>query len=478
METSVGENPQDMPSVTQARWSDALWAPWRWILHPARAADCMIRAPRGAVLVSLAIGAVLLAGTVLAVVIWDYALDLDFSQMPLRRMPRAATTPTASANWLGHPVRRHSAAEVWSDWHSRGAIGEAEAIVFGVAGLWVACVAFGAWLHLVNVHETGAVWASYKRAFRSVISCMGLLVVMTITFGLAMAAADRAQTLRWETGVYVPPLIDPWAFMAVATPAAICLVLVWCGRAVRGACGVGPIPSLNPRCEGCGYDLTHIPANQRCPECGLDVTMSLTPRYWRAGCPWEDHGGFTAWLQTSLTVMVDPHRFYARLQVRTSERPSRRFAWWQYVAIGVAGTVWAHLLGRATGQHDFGEVVIVPIMCGFIIPELGWLIHRTIGAVAASWCLVRGELADSRWMRKVIAYESVYLWVIGLYNAALIFSFATRQLWLSGLFGKRIFWVLGMPIEIAALLFGNCVLGLIWLWRYHRAVRAVRWSNF
>jgi hypothetical protein len=99
--------------------------------------------------------------------------------------------------------------------------------------------------------------------------------------------------------------------------------------------------------------------------------------------------------------------------------------------------------------------------------------------MAASWWIVHGTLPDSRWGETVIRYESAFLWIFFLCNGSLITSFFAWGQWLTDMqrsIGMSMIFFL--PAEILAVLGLNGSLCCLWLYRYHIAAKAVRWSNF
>ncbi len=445
---TVGEQSAERASVWRV-----LIAPWVLMHRPSRAAACMVSGSRGAFWLSFGMGLLVLAGTVVVLAMWGDTVEGTWGEG-------------------GRILNERSFSEVWRDWHSGEAFDSAGVLGFFVVVLVSAAAAFAAWLFLPDVHQGGSVWRSYRRAFCAVASGTGLLAGLTIGEGIVIVVLSNLQERAWGR-------TDEVVFSIFITCVASILALVaWLGRAVVGVVGPASEPDSSPRCEGCGYDLTHRPASGLCSECGLDLDVSLTPGARRTGCLWEDRRSGGNWLASSVELIVRPRNFYGRLKLRTDASASRLFAQWHYLLIGLCGAAW--ILGLMIVKPAApGALCMVPLMMLFVIPLVGWALHRVIGSLAVSWCLARGQLDHVRWARKVIAYEAAYLWVFCLYSAALISSFVLWDDWitsgLGGLFGR---WILGMPIEVAVVFLGNGVIGLLWFWRYRMAVRAVRWSNF
>ncbi len=440
-------------SAARASVWRVLIAPWGLVHRPSRAAACMVSGSRGAFWLSFGFGLLVLAGTVVVLAMWSETVE-------------------ATRGEGGRILHERSFSEVWRDWHTGEAFGRAEAIGFYVSVLVFAAAAFAAWLLLPDVHQAGSVGRSYRRAFCVVASGVGLLAGITVGMGTAIVGLLNLQERAWGR-------TDEVEFSIFIACVACTLALVaWLGWAVTGVAGPGGEPDPSPRCEGCGYDLTHRPASGLCSECGLELDVSLTPGARRTGCLWENRRSAGNWLASSLELIVRPRKFYGRLKLRTDASASRLFAQGHYFLIGLCAAAWVRCMLIVEPGSGM-ETYMVPLMMLFLIPLVGWGLHRMIGSLAVSWCLARGQLDHARWARKVIAYEVVYLWVFCLYSAALISSFVLWDDWmtsgLGGLFGR---WILGMPIEVAVVFLGNGVTGLLWFWRYRLAVRTVRWSNF
>jgi hypothetical protein len=454
----------------------AVAVPWVRMFQPARAALGLIPAAASAFWLALAAPVLFLTVAVVGLLIWN---DTASAQIVFGPMP-AASGPVINRSvpwqWV---LQARSVAEVWADWHRRGPIGPAEVMVIAIPVLLVACVAFGAWLHLITAHEGGSVWASYRRAFRAVAACLGLLSALTVVLGGLMVATQHKANERLATDGSPP--FEMIAMVMVATPVAIALLLAWVSAAVRSARLPVVANDPAPRCEGCGYDLTHVPKERRCPECGLDVGMSLAPSYSRPGCAWEDSHGPIVWTKTSLAVLAHPGVFYRRLRLRTPQERARRFALWHYAALGFAGAVWALAMSMGTNQTRFADLVVLPLAFLMWVPLCAWAIHRTVAALAVCWNLARAEPAAPHAMRKVIAYEGVFLWLPGLSTGWFIASIAIWHLWLSRLFPEltaATYRLMGGPMEVLVLCSGYLGLLLLWLWRYYVAIREVRWGNF
>jgi uncharacterized membrane protein len=89
------------------------------------------------------------------------------------------------------------------------------------------------------------------------------------------------------------------------------------------------IPALTDLlCEHCGYTLNGLPADARCPECGALLRDSVDDG--RAPSPWEapgPRGRASAFVATTMAVLLRPTGFFRHLSARVPGQAARRFAW-------------------------------------------------------------------------------------------------------------------------------------------------------
>ncbi len=464
------------------RWWRVLLSPWLELTRPRAAAACLTAATPRAFWISFAAHAIALAGLVVVLTLWSGTVRLSWPA------PTAvpAGAPAGIRPGLPAPdLERHTFAEVWHDWHRDTLIGPAELIFVLVLLLTGGGMAFLAWLSLPRVHRTGSVLRSYDHSLRAVAACAGLVVILTAGFGWAIIAANHWYAYD-ITGLGATPnlFFDLEGLVVIASPAVACFLLWWIGRAVQGVQGAAPRPAISPRCEGCGYGLTHWPADARCPECGLDVAASLRLKR-RPGSAWEGWGTATSWIETCWRVLLRPRSFYSRLKLRPHARAAASFAVWNYVLLGLGGAAWVcvtgwllYLTSEWLFSPNIAEVLAYAGAMLFWTPLCCWLGHRTIAALVITWWLLRGYLPDYAWAAKVVAYESAFLWAFCCYWGFLVFSFILGGGWISRLIVPGFLRAFGVPAEIAVLLLGTAGLGVVWLWRYRIAGRAIRWSNF
>jgi hypothetical protein len=444
-----------------------LAAPWVNQLLPSRAGAVLAAARRRDFVIASVVALLILAATIAVLAMWSDTETYDW-------VP-ATSGPATSGAWES---QTRTLPEVWSDWHSEpvwwwGPAETLAALTFVLTPLSLAALA---WLQWPRVHRTGSAWASYRRAVRVVAAGLAPATIATALIVSCFILYEHEMILSDAN-------IDPATLGVWLVGGTVCGVIAWSGRAASGGAPEHADLDVPPRCEGCGYDLTHQPADGRCTECGLKIAVSLTPGRTRPDNRWMRERGLESWLRTTWTIVFSPRRFYGSLKLRTPGTTERGFAVWNYFLIACGACVWGSamvlFLSALYGPApDLGGILFA--VCGAAVwATLGcWCGHRVIAAAVTSWWLLRNPLPDGRWAAKVIAYESAFLWVFCCFWGVLASSIACFQDWISDLFAPDFRWRLGMPVEFWALLLGTSVLGAVWLWRYRIAYRAIRWSNF
>jgi len=440
------------------RWPKTVLAPWAGIVKPQRTAAVLAESSGPAIVGALLLSALAVATAILILALWE-----DTSYW-VSDAPAGAVYPRAEYDWQ---LQHRTITETWQAWHANGPIGPAEPILFFVTAGVGLLAAFLAWLQLPYVHQGEATVLAYRRSLGAVTSCMGLLFVLTGFCG-ALGSWIDASDLPGLYGVLM---------MALAIPGSICWCIVRITRAGVSARGPALLKEGGPLCERCGYNLTHQPADGRCPECGSEIAPSLTPGPLRRRTAWEKKRSATAWITTTLRVLTKPSAFYRSLRLTESEDHSRTYARWHYPLIGFGAMIWLFCCFWSLGSAG-DEVFIIPMVFMLVTPLCGWGVHRLAGALVFLACLVDKSLPEIRRIRRVMAYETAYLWIFCLYNGLLFTSFFVWEMWMSDLMGMGPFVVSSIPLEPLAVLLGNLVFALLWFWRYRIAIRAVRWSNF
>lgn len=460
-------------------WLRVLLAPWLGIFRPAAAAETLIAAQPRRFWAVYVLHVLALATIVVWLAIWNATVQQTWIPPPTPPTSAPATSLPALGYALGwqSELRTRTAAEVWRDWHADGLIGPAELIFFWILVVTGVGTAFLAWLNLPRLHRAGPVPAAFSQSFRTVASAGGLLTVLATLAGAMIVLAIRAD--RLNVGVVPGELI---VVLVIGIPAGVVALLQRIGRAVAS---VGERPFVlqaPPRCEGCGYDLTHQAPEALCPECGGGVGRSLSPDR-RPGVDWElrKPRRLGDWLGGAWAVMREPRAFYAKLRLRAPIAAGYAFAVRTYVYIGVAAAAWALLMiGVSQESLRWQETVTLTLTAALGVPLICWFGHRLGGAIAITWWIFRRSLPDTRWAAKVLAYEAAFLWVFCAYWGVLATSFVVADApWISEVFGTQFFFaVFGVPGEPAAVFAGTGLLALLWLWRYAVALRSIRWSNF
>jgi hypothetical protein len=457
------------PTTSTPTWHVVL-APWIYFWSPARAGRIAAEASgTGLVLTLLSTGAAL-AALVLLLALWSQTVQLP--------EPTVVTNPDGTVYYMidrdDRAVIIQSMVAVWRNWHEHGPLGWAEAIFFGMFVLWLLLVSAGAWLQLPSVHTGGAPAHSFRRALLTTTAGAGLIIYLILLLAIPSISSALGERLS-----RIQNFMSNWEdFLFISIPPSVSLVLWWIGRAAWASRADHPPPDLPPRCENCGYDLSHRSSSELCTECGRPVAESFSPQR-RPGSKWESNGAtLVSFFATTLAVCCRPSRFYSTLRLRATVGPVRRFAGLHYIAIGIGAGIWIAVAVSLSVDPD--EIYLASFF-SFFIPLCGWFTHRVIGALVATWWFVRGKLPDPRWAAAIVGYETAYLWWFCLYNGFLISTFFVSSRWMSEWLGTDAYGkmetMLGIPPEPAAILIGNGLLCLAWLWRYRTALYAVRWSN-
>jgi len=470
-----------VPSLPRASFGRVLLAPWLAIFRPGTAAQVLARGTRPAAAAACALGLLSCAAALLFAMAWH-----DTRVFVV--VPSGPSPSSAPLSFLEEQPR--SFAQVWDEWHSGagGWFGAAEFTVVLVVVFGLVLLAVLAWLNLPLVHAAGPLGAAIERSWRVGVTWLGPLALGMLVCGLV---GVHAKLRHFGIGASRTPEDDPaFARFRVIAPSVVYLLL-WLRRAT-GAVQPQTSIALPPRCEGCGYDLTHQPADKRCTECGSEMAASLDEGRSRPRDDWHQRHWLRDWVRTLAAVIVRPSRFYRTLKLRTPDVPARRFAACNYIAIALLAAVWLLTLFAAavcTGNADvFFEASNALVSfwatvagCYLIFGTCGcWFGHRAVGALAFTVWLLQRELADYRWAAKVLAYETAYLWVFCTFWGVMFTSVLAGGMWLSAWWtpGQRAVFLWGFPLEMLAVFAGTVGLFVVWLWRYRIAYRAIRWSNF
>ncbi len=439
----------------------ALTAPWRGLIQPVQAAKDLSSASGFAFATTLVLHTLVLASAFVAFRMWLATVDPILSERDGARLL--------------------SAIEVWRAWHIESNFGVAEQTLLWVSSLVIVVTVFVTWLLFPYAHMGGSLWKTYRRTFRAAVSCAGVVILIVVAHAVLFACVTHVFV--------VAPLVAgtmedslPIAVIIAALPGSVCLITWWTSRVVRLTRPPVPASDPPPRCEGCGYDLTHRPDSGRCPECAYALDDSLTPDRKRTGCRWENRRGLRAWWATTFAVLWGANRFYATLRVRTSDDDARAFARSHYVLIGcVAGCCF--LLGLwpllSVSPLVTDPVVALPIATLFAWPLLAWLALHINVTMVVFWWAARGSRLRLYLTRKILCYEAAYLSLISIIAALFFASLFKFGLWPTQLFGRDFFAsAFGKRAEVAIVIASVAVACGLWQWRITIAIRAIRWSNF
>lgn len=205
-------------------------------------------------------------------------------------------------------------AKVWLEYHAFGPFGWLEAGYALATGLSMLAMLLLAFIQWPVVLRSGEAIHAFRAALAAVLAGLGYAAVLVVLHGEIIV---RAFTYYRESGSSGLPMNvgEPLRIFGVFASIAL-----WTGivgvitRALRDP----PPAAVRPRCEFCGYDLTHVTAEGRCPECAADANRSLEPELQRRGVDWERREplDLIGWAPTTVAVLFSPREFYRALHVR------------------------------------------------------------------------------------------------------------------------------------------------------------------
>ncbi|MFH1748509.1 MAG: hypothetical protein ABIG44_15855 [Planctomycetota bacterium] len=453
-------------------------APWLGIVNPPWAGSIMSNAKRRDFVGMAVAYLILLTIIVLGLEMWNATLIVERSPIP---------SPTSAFIEIGESYYSRDLMKVWHDWHWDTWWGPAEWILTLTPAAAVAVVSLLAFLYLPRVHRIGSLWQSYRRTWRTMIAGAGLVIFLLVFI--------RGIMILREHG-FLPEIMRPedeevLEFTAIIViPIVLWLIVGFISRAVSGAEQDDVELELPPRCEGCGYDLTHVPGGGLCTECGLATRDSLVSGRRRSSSHWSRERSWRAWWNSSKDALLAPRRFYQSLELRSPGSTERGFAGRHYMCLAggafmflllvlAYGILWDYFV---RGQPVMNRLRAEPLVAAVGISlcyALGcWFAHRMVGAVIFLWWMSRDMLPDGRWAAKVITYEVVYIWVLSIAWGAVMLSFFLFKDWIGRALGMKYVTIFLMPTGFVALILGSVVLVLLWLLRWRIIYRAIRWSNY
>lgn len=172
-----------------------------------------------------------------------------------------------------------------------------------------------AWIYFPVLHRGGSLTAGVLAALHPVARTTHWLILLALVPVGFVESRDYLHDFAEDMGVMMLLLLmtsSAWTYIALLS------------RAVHRAAPAIDELRCTPRCDRCGYDLSH--AGRLCPECNLPVEDSLLPDRRRTGQRWDRTAeSWLTWAMTSLTLLLRPGRFFPRLEVRTPPAAARRF---------------------------------------------------------------------------------------------------------------------------------------------------------
>lgn len=177
-------------------------------------------------------------------------------------------------------------------------------------------------------------------------------------------------------------------------------------------------------CEGCGYILDGLPADNRCPECGKPAAQSTDPQLRRLPA-WETSPSPVTFIASSYQVMVHPARFARHLLTRRDTWSSWWFAaFWQGVCALTLGLAvlrhaeWLELRGGWTPAWI--PLWLITVYALFKVFSVLWIylllaaVTEVAGRLTAWEARMRGLRLPLVAVRRALRYHSVHLLPVSL----------------------------------------------------------------
>lgn len=376
------------------------------------------------------------------------------------------------SDWQAHRIP--TATEVWRNWHATTSFGPAENTFCIAAVGAIAVNAVFAWLFLPQLHLSGPLARTFWQSYRIVFAIAGYALVLLATssvsvMGMIEYTIVTGSSMAWANNVAV-----------VLCAVAACLVvgIIHLTHMVHAVRDVVP-PHENPRrCESCGYDLTHIPANDSCTECGASLRMSLDASAKRYGSAWENTPSMRTWFTTSFRVLFHTREFYGRLHARTDDRSAMVFAWRHLALIGFASALVMFLPLWLSQYLTIQQCVFDAVTFGLLSLMLAWFALHGACTLVLFWWVARGSTLRLYLTRKIYAYETAYLAQVSLFFVVLLVSLQISPRWITNALGRDFFAkAFSMSAESVVTISAIAVFTGIWQWRITVAIRNLRWAN-
>ncbi len=352
---------------------------------------------------------------------------------------------------------------------------------------WSVCFALVAWIELPRIHVSGRVLPSLERTFRVVVStaARAFVLVVVVPIGLGVMTEIILSLTPTPPGIYDSESTWMWSCAGALVWFAILPGTMRAAQLRPWTIGV------EPRCEGCGYDLRFLCHETCCPECGTPITSSLASEQARPGTTWDSRGGAINWFLITVMLLFRPGRLYRTIKLQEPDGASSKFSRWQAPVLGCALSAAMGILawyqvrigegtfdvpGSSPGERASAAIVLF-VGVATTIAFWSWVYHRVLGAGVATYWMMRSSLRDSRWAAKVIDYESAFLWWVWIGNICIAEAVSWSPGRFTSLFGRPAY-DLSIPPEVLYAGLAMTLTTLIWGVRYRWARIAVRWSNF
>jgi len=456
--------PPDTP-IARPGLPAILLAPWRGITRPTAAGRTLAQSGWLGLLATFVLPiAILIAGNILIALVHETYLVRYYSRLDYIHAPGDA------AHFK--PVESTLAA-TWTSWRTQEHINPAWFIIGGISGNGCVALAALTLLFFHRVHRAGPLWPSLRRSTAAVVAAVGLALLLNFLIGSGFVLLEYERIARhWFNPA-------PTIFAVLAVQAGILLMLHWIGRAANGASDETFVLELSPRCESCGYDLTHRPDSGLCPECNASVAASLEPGR-RQPTAYERAPGLAEFFDTSRHILLHPADAYSALALSGSIDRAARYRRWHVTAMAALAALWVFVamwIDRGRPPHD-DKFFICPVV-GLAVGIVAWTMTHLAGMVAGFYWLYHRTLPDTRWVQRIACLETVYVWVFCGLSGTIITSLMLWGDWV----GRRLNPMTGvagvrLPTAPLLLLGANLILVVIWVIRWLRIGRSVRWSNY
>ncbi len=367
-----------------------------------------------------------------------------------------------------------SIGDVWYGWQLEGWFGTGGHVGLVCVTVFVVVMLVVAAMHVVSIHRTSGfqgLLCSYGRSIRAVLAIGGWVVILSAVLGNFVGIARHQFMIVLPKE---PSLAMVLAWVVAATSACfLTLRMSRCTALLRDRIS----PTLPPRCETCGYDLSHTDMNGRCQECGDPCTHSIGRNRIRQGWAWQSKPTAWRWMVTTFHVVFGPTHFYSRLSVRRDSDEHVLFGRIHLFVIAMMAATWIFcMLSFADGSSQTTVTVVSLVV--FLVPIFGWLTHRVVMMACTGVLLTTNPPEDFRWAWVAMCYETAFLWcfcaVGGCFITGGVLSREFREIVRSV---AAYLPVIAPPPDLILLLMLELLLAVVWIWRMNRVVAAIRFNN-